>query len=250
MWSGSVRKARTGSDVTPPDGHDEGRRQAYLAALGIPLWSARQPLPGALPSAPLEFLPYTHAGGSLPAQSADREPERTPVPAAPEPLKPQERPRQESVQVSAREPVNAIAQAPDEDQERFPRFICRVQALAPGWSAVVVLGEAPDLSAQEHRLLANIASALGGDPTALQPCEHLRWPLNRNPALDHSAGAMVEWLAHALKLPPGRCIVFGEKMAAYVRAALPGHKVIAAPLLADLLAQPAVKRQLWQTLHG
>jgi hypothetical protein len=112
------------------------------------------------------------------------------------------------------------------------------------------MGDAPDLSAREHRLLGNLAQALGGDVTDMQPCEHLRWPLNRNPALDHSAGAMVEWLSHALRLPHGRCVVFGEVLASHVRAALPHLVVIAAPFLSELLDDPVRKRELWRSLHG
>ena len=37
---------------------EEGRRQAYLAALEIPLWTARAPLPAAAPSLPLEWTAY------------------------------------------------------------------------------------------------------------------------------------------------------------------------------------------------
>jgi hypothetical protein len=144
----------------------------------------------------------------------------------------------------------AVARPATGDPERFPRFICRVQTLAPGWSAIVTLGDAPDLSAREHRLLGNLAQALGGDATDMQPCEHLRWPLNRNPALDHSAGAMVEWLSHALKLPHDRCVVFGDMLASHVRAALPHLVVIAAPLLSELLDDPGRKRGLWRSLHG
>jgi hypothetical protein len=224
----------------------EGRRQAYLAALGIPLWSLRAPLPGALPGESLQFVPYQSpvTEALLPDAPAPEPLSSKPSSSESSFVAPAVRPPPARVEESTAPARPAVAA-----EDRFPRFLCRIQALAPGWSAVVMLGDAPDLSAQEHRLLANIASALGGDSTAVQPCEHLRWPLNRNPTLDHGVEAMVEWLAHALKLPPGHCLVFGEQMAAYVRAALPRHTVIAAPALGTLLAHPAVKRLLAQALN-
>lgn len=229
---------RTGSEVDTDAGR-EGRRQAYLAALGVPLWSARRPLPGARPSAPLAFAPYT-AAAPVPAAA----PVSAPAPdAAPAP------PAAPPVLATDGVPVAAPA-GRGETVEAVPRLLCRVQVLAPGWSAVIMLDGVPDLAAQEYRLLANIAQALGGDPAALPPGEPLQWPLNRNPALDHGLRAMREWLAHALRLPPGRCLVFGEPLAAHVRVALPQREVIAVPRLAELLARPAAKRELWRALHG
>lgn len=233
--------------MTTRDDSEEGRRQAYLAALGIPLWSPRHPLPGALPSEPLEFVPYVSAEMEAEAVVFAAAPAASAVVAEslPAPV-----PQRAAMPTPATQSDEVYPQQVADQEDSFPRFICRVQALAPGWSAVVTLGDAPDLSAQELRLLGNISQALGGDMTTLQPCEHLRWPLNRNPALDHSAKAMVEWITHALKLPPGRCVVFGEKLAAYVREALPRHAVIAAPLLSALLENPIAKRNLAQALHG
>lgn len=229
------------SDVLPGHDGDEGRRQAYLAALGIPLWSARQELPGALPCAPLEFQPYQGAVSEPVAVEA--EPAAAPVP-------PVKSPEPAVAHAPHRLEPAAKSQQASAAADQLPRFICRVQTLAPGYSAVVTLGDAPDLSATEHRLLANIAQALGGDATAAQPCEQLRWPLNRNPAFDHSRPAMLEWLAHALKLQNPRCLVFGEEVAGYVRAAMPQVSVITAPAISDLLLDPVAKATLWKALHG
>jgi hypothetical protein len=41
---------------------DEGRRQAYLSALGIPVWTARRQLPHAAPTESLEFVPWLMEG--------------------------------------------------------------------------------------------------------------------------------------------------------------------------------------------
>lgn len=265
MSSASGRKAVTGCDVMARDVGEEGRRQAWLAALGIPLWTARHPLPGALPAPPLDYVPWV---GGEPAHAVA--PEAQVAPAAPQPELPHQAPVVQGAPATARMALPATpaahstaarltpsaeaprppAPVPDIAAGDFPHFVCRVQALAPGWSAVVNLGDAPDLSALEHRLLGAIAEALGGDALALPPCEHLRWPLNRNPALDHGARAMIEWLSHALRLPPGRCIVFGAAMATHVRSAFPALAITAAPQLSELLDDPLRKRELWRSLHG
>lgn len=198
----------------------------------------------------MEYLPFGETG----AEPSRAEP--APAPARCEPVP---SPAAQGAAPAARpeapsRPAGTLSSGPRQTAaaaaEAFPRFVCRVQALAPGYSAVVTLDDAPDLSAAEHRLLGNIAQALGGDATAAHPCELLRWPLNRNPALDHGAKAMIEWLSHALKLRHPACLVFGEKMAGIVRAAQPALKVIAAPTLAELLASPAAKAGLWKSLHG
>lgn len=244
--------------MTQP-GHDgEGRRQAYLAALGIPLWSARQALPGALPGAPLVFVPFlsgaevapaapevTSAAAArqavMPAREAAAAPhvtaaaapeirrERSPVPPAVTPATP--------------------APAPTGDS-RFPRLGCCLRSLGPGWTAVIDLDDAPDLAALEYRLLDNIALALGAEAPPDASGETLRWPLNRNPSLDHGRDAMLAWLRHALRLPPGACVVFGEALAGHVQAALPERGVVVAPALGELLANPTAKRHLAQGLLG
>lgn len=259
---------------------DEGRRQAYLAALGIPLWSARMALPGALPAEPLDFVPWLADTAGAPA-GGDREPgpdaglvreppggDRVAAPAGQAPAAaaapvtpPAAAPGREAG--PARRPVTlpapeAAAQAaayvapPDPAADmKAPRLGCRAWALAPGLSALIDQGDAPDLSGAEHRLLANIALALDAPEPPGAVGNLLRWPLNNtNPGLDHGPAAMRAWLAHALRLPPGRCLVFGAALAAHVRAARPDLELIAAPTLAELLAGGDAKRRFWQALHG
>ena len=149
-------------------------------------------------------------------------------------------------------PAAAAAEAPRRppQDERLPRLSCRAWSLAPGTSAVIALEDAPDLSAAEYRLLDNIARALEASEMPSAAGDLLRWPLNRNPALDHGPEALHTWLGHALRLPPGRCVVFGEALAWHVSAALPGTVVVAVPALGELLADAGAKRRLWQALYG
>lgn len=247
--------------MTQP-GHDgEGRRQAYLAALGIPLWSARQELPGALPGAPLAFVPFLAEAAVAPVVAvapaavvmpgAEAAPGTVAAPpvtanAAAMPEARRERPQ---APPAAEAPAAASAR-PAQSPTDVPRFSCSMRTLGPGWTAVIALDDAPDLAAREHRLLDNIALALGAAAPPTASGETLRWPLNRNPAFDHGPDAMRAWLRHALRLPPGGCVVFGEALAGHVQSALPGREVVAAPALGELLASAAAKRQLARVLFS
>lgn len=248
---------------------DEGRRQAYLAALGIPLWSTRIDLAGALPAAPLEFVPFvadaeprlaeavpapdvppaaaaSGAGTVAMPASADAAPAPAGTPVPPVPVR-QVSPAAPRVQEPAPAASPRVASTQD---PRLPRLACRVWTLAPGLCAAVALDDAPDLSAAEHRLLAGIALALDAPEPPQALGNLLRWPLNRNPALDHGPEAMQAWLAHALRLPAGRCVAFGRALAGHLQAALPDRHLVIAPTLGELLVDPAAKRQLWQDLNG
>ncbi|HCT40229.1 MAG TPA: hypothetical protein DF427_03450 [Moraxellaceae bacterium] len=232
-------------------GGDEGQRQAYLAALGLPLWTARYDLPGAASSLSLMHVPFCADipdAAELPVATEAVLPDQgvsvTAVPAAP--------PRQGRQATVMPTPAAPAVADPVPVNPAFPRFVLRVQALAPGWLAIIALGDVPDLSAQEYRLVSGISHALGAAPDFSGPSSLLRWPLNSNPRLDHGAGAAVEWLSHALKVPEGwRCLVLGESVAVHVRAALPAATVmVAGPALATLLSMPQTKKSLWLSLHA
>lgn len=232
---------------------DEGRRQAYLAALGIPLWSSRHDLPGARPSAGLEYAAFV----DLSAPPVATAPEPEPVREAPAAAYSQPPPRQQTV----REPPPAVTTATPAPPARtaatinpaFPRFSCRVELLAPGWLGVIALDDVPDLSAQEYRLLGNLVQALGGDGAAESAREHFRFPVSPNPAIPRDAAAAREALAAFLgrRREATRWLVLGETLAAYVRGAVPpAHTVVAAASLRELLENPSAKRALWQALHA
>jgi len=243
--------------VTILSGGDEGQRQAYLAALGLPLWTARHDLPGAAPSLPLVLVPFVidlpdavvlveTAFDQGPVAAASLVEAPPVVPAAP--TTPADRPVPVVRPVSATSPVPSAAEA---SLQAAPRFALRVQPLAPGWLGIIALGDVPDLSAQEYRLLSSISQALGAAPDFSGSASLLRWPLNNNPRLDHGPGAAVEWLTHALKVPDGwRCLLLGEAVAVHVRASLPSATMmVAGPALTTLLTTPQTKRSLWLSLH-
>ncbi|MDQ8037665.1 MAG: hypothetical protein REI12_09595 [Pedobacter sp.] len=241
-------------------GMDEGQRQSYLAALGIPLWSSRHDLPGALPSAGLEFVAWVGEGqfpDTVPADMSVENPVQPAVVAPPAiaPEKPAAIPPRAVAETPAQTAVREAAPAArpaSAASDSYPRFACRVQLLAPGLLGVIALDDVPDLSAQEYRLLENLVLAAGGDIAADAGREHFRWPLSPNPSIPRDAGAAREALAAFLgrRREATRWLVLGETLAIYVRTALPQHKVIAAPALRELLENPAAKRSLWQALNG
>lgn len=233
-------------------GMHEGQRQRYLAALGIPVWTTRHELPGAQTASPLAFVAFVE----------ERRADVTPVPPVAEPLLVVTEAAPSRVlpaaaqaarplvaqRVSVSPPPGGVAAA----DESFPRFSCRVQPLAPGWMGVIALDGVPDLSAREHRLLDNLAQALGGDGAMAGAREHFSWPLSPNPAIARDAGAAREALAAFLgrRRETAHWLVLGATLGIYVRTALPQQRVIAAPALRELLENPAAKRALWQALHG
>lgn len=234
------------------NGGNEGQRQAYLAALGLPLWTARFDLPGAAPSQSLVAVPFV---ADLPeaisaGQASVPLPAEPEAPAAPAPIVTAFQPGSPSAPVTPAVP--AEPSATETVSQATPRFALRMQPLAPGWMGIIVLGEVPDLSAQEYRLLAAIGHVLGAEPDFGGGASLLRWPLNSNPRLDHGASAAVEWLSHALKVPEGwRCLVLGEAVAVHVRAALPpGISMVVGPALTTLLKSPLAKKPLWLSLHA
>lgn len=251
-------------------GMEEGRRQAYLAALGVPLWSSRHDLPGALPSGGAEFVPFVAEPFAEDVQEIES---AVPVSSAvhPEPVEGHPSESRQPVQNALRQaqgerglprapaaksdvvpPVMAPEPPRQAGPDSHPRFSFRVQRLAPGLLVVIALDDAPDLSAREYRLLENLMQALGADITADTGREHFRWPLSPNPAIPRDAGAAREALSAFLgrRQEAERWLVLGETLAVYVRAALPQRPVVAAPTLGELLESPAAKRRLWQALNG
>ncbi len=236
-------------------GLDEGRRQAYLAALGIPLWSAQQALPGAQDAEPLGFQPWLFEGDVFVAEAAGMsegaglEPGPTvdPIaeakPAAGRPVEVRE-PALNSPTVKATSPAEA-ARAALSSADGFPRFSFLLRSYE-GWQLIISLGEAPDLSSREHALLAQIESVLavtgGGSQT------HFRWPLNNNPAIPRDAQAAREAVGAFMRRAQqagGRYLLLGHDLHPYLATVSP---LIQGASLAELLDQPLLKRELWRSL--
>jgi len=225
---------------------NEGRRREYLAALGVPLFSARRVLPGAAASlAELEPVPVT-------------EPAATPVPAVmqaraqlasvatrvvlPEPVLAPEVVAAPAVVVAA---AVAVTTPP-------PRFACRLMPLGEHGFVLLDLGSFPDvvagevlnLPAAEQQLWRNLQRALAWAPGEPEP--DFIWPRSVKGMLGDDADTARDMLSAWLKrqIPtPARLWVFGESLAPFVTRP---HRLL--PSLSALLASPLAKRQVWQQL--
>lgn len=229
---------------------DEGRRRAYLAALGIPLFQARQALPGAatrvIESEPMDLMV------GVPAS----EPSRPTVPPEPsEPSVPPLRQMPTLPPIVAHEPP-VESRAPLLQTVTLtaptPRFACRLMPLGEHGFVLLDLGSFPDvvagevlnLPAPEQQLWRNLQRALSWHPGEPEP--DFIWPRAVKGLLGDDADTARDMLSAWLKrqIPaPARLWVFGESLAPFVTRP---HRLL--PGLADMLASPLAKRQVWQQL--
>ena len=251
---------------------EEGRRQAYLAALGIPVWSARADLPGAMADIGIEYVPFIDDTPEPVESSAAFAPEPPPArhevresapPHVVQANKAPGAPAASAPQPSVAPPVSAPAatvaaartpapQAPATAGPgvEFPVFQFWFKALPQGWQLLIAMGDLPDLSGREHALLAQIEQVLGGE--GQQAPLAFRWPLNNNPAIPRDAQAARESVGAFLgrqRRAGERVLLLGQDLQPYVQAAL-GDSLVVADRLDQLLAEPLRKRALWQALAG
>jgi len=239
---------------------DEGRRREYLAALGVPLLSARRVLPGAAPSvvetasvpvpaavAPVATLlpPAMQARAQLAASVL------TSRVALPEPVSRPETAPIAPVQTAVAS-VAAVASVTVAITTPPPRFACRLMPLGEQGFVLLDLGELPDvvageilnLPAAEQQLWRNLQRALAWYPGEPEP--DFIWPRAVKGMLGDDADTARDMLSAWLKRqiqPQARLWVFGEALAPFVTRP---HRLL--PSLSALLASPLAKRQVWQQL--
>jgi len=223
----------------------EARRREYLAALGLPLFMARAPLPGAAVSV-VETV--TMAQVPPPVRAAARPAEAAPVALPPvrriepEPVAPPSRPE---AGPAAMPPAPVPAQAPAPVD--LPSFSCRLLRLGPDLAVLMDLGDYPDLGLAERQLWQAICRAFDWRPVQLSG--DFSWPLKAGPrggmlgnGSDAARGFLQGWLTRDLDTGD-RLLVLGPALAAFVERP---HRLL--PSLAELLASPLAKRMLWRQL--
>lgn len=234
------------------DGMGEARRREYLAVLGVPLFMARAPLPGAAESEPVALAPAVPAmapapSGPVGAEPVSVAPAVTQRPALAETVAVLQQPaRQASPQVSEPAPVVVASPAPMSDQ---PSFSCRLLRVRPGLAVLLDLGVYPDLGAAERQLWQAICRAFDWQPGQL--AGDFSWPLKAGPrggmlgsGSEVARGFLQGWLGRDLR-PEDRLLVLGPALADFVERP---HRLL--PSLAELLASPLAKRALWRQLAG
>lgn len=203
----------------------EARRRDYLAALGVPLWVSRQPLPGARAGAWTIVQPV--AASTPPLSEVPPAPVKSRPPAA----------------VAA--PAVAPVAARDVPREVAPSA-CLGWLLADQRVVLLDVGDAPDLSAAGHALWQQLCLAMGW--TGARALGRFDWPLPyaRHLAADADARreALQGWLTAAVTAPVDRWLVFGEA----AMTGLPATQCRLLPAIEEMLREPARKRACWQAL--
>lgn len=243
----------------------EGQRQAYLGALGIPLWTSRQPLPFAAPAEPLErVLWLVETDGAVVAEVESAAPESVNLqqavietaPVMPREIAPalpsaSEPPQRESYVAAVKtEAVVAkpAVEAPTKAAEAAARFAFYAVSLSPQLVALVSLADDPDLGGREHSLLASIHAAFSEGSLTLGP--QFRFPIVDNPRLGRDATAAQQAVSGFLmryRDPAIRFLVLGEELKPYLERV--DHRIAHATVrLSLLLADPVRKKALWQAL--
>ncbi len=239
----------------------EARRREYLAALGVPLFVARAPLPGAAASVIDVALPAMagvqetvgeHVSVALapttaaPARESAATAPRPPVPALAEAASLLQVPKRPVI-AAPNMPV-PVAAAPAVAAEPAPSFTCRLIRVAPALSVLLDLGAYPDLGGPERQLWQAICRALSWSPQPL--AADFSWPLTAGGKSSGMIGTSADaarafvqgWLGRDLASDE-RLLVMGPALAPYVERP---HRLL--PALAELLASPLAKRALWQQL--
>lgn len=228
----------------------EARRREYLAALGVPLFVARVPLPGAAASvvervAPEPAMPLPALAVSAPAAPPVRPP--APALAAAAALL-QQSPRRPDVVATPAPVVAAIQPVTTVSEAAPPSFTCRLVQVAPQLAVLLDLGAYPDLGAAERQLWLAICRAMAWSPQQL--AADFSWPLTSGGKPGgllgngpEAARAFLQgWLGRDLAADD-RLLVLGPALAPFVERP---HRLL--PALAELLTSPLAKRALWQQL--
>jgi len=249
-----------------PSEHVMAHRQT-LQAMGLTLYVARYPLPGAATSLDFEASPAS--------TGADEEPLRPGVESAQE-----EAVHEESVHDTpdrfadaqsspAASPAQALLSATSLDAQpvkptpppRQPAALDRAPPLAPFTLAAAALGdclwleELPDgvLGRDQVQLMRAMCRALGW-PVEPLTINQFTWPMHRNPQFDQSADAATAALSAFVgrQMEAGQCsrlILLGSAAQDRLGDMLPATAVLATHSTRDMLGNPLLKRDAWRDLR-
>jgi hypothetical protein len=234
----------------------EPHRSRYLRALGVDLYVARQPLPGAAPSMPAAWV-YDE---TVDSSSAPREVVKQAVAAAEaislsvsKPGLRSERPLLPEValpaQQTAAQSPSAVAVAMPADTPRFSLMVARCDV------GIVVIDKGPDSGQRREaylRLLGNLLFAIYRRPVVVES-DLFVWPMVKNRLVDQSEQAAREslgaYLQRQCSLAGGRTLVaLGSGPTRWVDED-PSFSLVAGISLWRCLDEGGAKRALWQQLQ-
>lgn len=221
----------------------EARRRGFLAALGVPLLTARRVLPGAAPSQPA-FVPEPVATPETPRATSPAAIAAAAVVAP----RPAPRPEREVIASPAKAETSAATSVPVATGEAAPSFSCRLLQVSPTLAVLLDLGIYPDLTPAARQLWQAVclafgwqAQPLGADFTwPLLPSAGARALLDAGP---EAARAVLKGRLERDLVPGMRLLVLGEAVAAHVE-----QPHLQLPALDALLVSPQAKRAFWRQL--
>lgn len=222
-------------------------RRDTLQAMGLTLYAARYPLPGAAASPAL-----------FDAVIADAQPDQAPAPTRDVPARP--RASDGSAGTLAGTPVVPAVDAEADDAAPPAPAVMAPPALAPFTLAAVALGgclwleELPDavLGRDQVKLMRAICVALGW-PVAPIAVNQFAWPMHQNPQFDQGAEAALAALSAFIQrqLEAGDCsrlILLGQPAWDRLGELSLGVPALCTPATRDMLRDPLLKRDAWRTL--
>lgn len=261
----------------------EAERQFYLAAAGIRLWYARQPLPGAAPSPEFEFPEEPAALEATPgiSETVSRPAGNSGPPARRKPIGSD---RTEGVariadlqalmegdagasgKVSRKPPetVSPVDAALDLPEQKPPEEVSMPSSIIPsesvnlmiwaGANVALIGGMSADASSRLQETLAlNILGSMG--ETQPRVLGHVSWPIFNNLLVPgNTAHDFVEVMRHVLAgLERQQVVVLqgaGESGQSWLPEALGRDAAVRFPhTLAEIAGNPTLKRSLWQQIR-
>jgi hypothetical protein len=225
-------------------------RMAYLDALGIDSYISRQQLPGAAPTRRLVVVPSPAAKTTAGETGASRAPATsaadTGIP----------RPRVSVGSLDRPKPVPGATPAPARQREAIARFSLTT-IVAGSWLWLEDLDGMPLTTAQVH-LVQSMAQAMqvmggSGDDRKRPDIAQFDWPIHTNRQLDLGQDAARASVAGfvARRLEQHGCrglVLLGQAGASWVPAQEMAVPVVSTLSTAQMLAEPQLKRQVWQAL--
>lgn len=258
--------------------HSEAERQFYLGAVGICMWYAREPVPGAAPSPAFDFSSGQRGTFTVPEVPAVSVPERTGdyprnvgagrekiaqlqslmsaartvdtpgQPDAPVPVSESLAGESDVLEDAVSGPVEMpIAASPD-----VPRLYLKFWR---GERATLLCQLSEDVSLSLQETLAwNILRSLGErSPLA---AEALRWPLFNNLRVSVNSSQDLEGVLSGWLQPKGALIVLGldgvkglGTLKEVVSSRVDGAVINVPESLAAVSSDPAAKRKLWLAIR-
>lgn len=235
-----------------------------LQAMGLNLYVARYPLPGAAPSREFEELPASVGAGAEPLQQGagsvhDKTDNETRDRSA------EEQPAAQAHRTSAPSLLAAasldVAPVKATARPRQATAVDAPPALAPFTLAAVALGgrlwleELPDgvLGRDQVQLMRAICHALAW-PLEPLTINQFTWPMHRNPQFDQSAEAATAALSAFVgrQMEAGQCsqlMLLGSAARDRLGDMAPGIPVLCTHSTRDMLGNPRLKRDAWRDLR-